>query len=92
MVTLADVGMCFSCSVSASVGQFVACETTCGSVLFNGLEIESILMHSCKLQCFCQVSFSTTSDQLQEFASNAGEVIQEAVKRHEDTGESKGWG
>lgn len=38
------------------------------------------------------LTWSTTSEQLQEFAAPVGRVVSAEVKRHEDTARSKGWG
>lgn len=38
------------------------------------------------------LAWSTTDDELFEFAAQSGEVQSAVVQRHEDTGRSKGWG
>ena len=38
------------------------------------------------------LTWSTSNEQLQEFAAPVGRVVSAEVKRHEDTARSKGWG
>jgi hypothetical protein len=38
------------------------------------------------------LTWSTTSEHLKDFANQVGRVVSAEVKRHEDTSRSKGWG